>query len=309
MGLAIEARALCKRFAGTRAVSDLSLRVRTGEVFGFLGPNGAGKTTSLKLLLGLVRPTGGEGFLLGAPLGDVKTRARIGYLPEHFRFHDWLSGRQLLHFHGRLCGMHRKRRSQRIEALLSRLGLGDAADRRVREYSKGMRQRLGLAQALINEPDLVLLDEPTSGLDPLGRRLVRDVIREQRRRGATVFLNSHLLGEVEVTCDRVAFIKRGRIVQEHDLHAETGGVEVAMRLDRSPETLLEGLSRFGEVRTSDDRRVVLRTGSEEVLPELTRWLAAQGAGLYELRRDSRSLEELFLEIVGAEEEEGPWPES
>ena len=309
MELAIEARALRKWYAGTRAVSDLSLSVRSGEVFGFLGPNGAGKTTSLKLLLGLVRPSGGEGSLLGAPIGDVKTRARIGYLPEHFRFHDWLSGRQLLHFHGRLCGMPRQRRNQRIEALLSRLGLEDAADRRVREYSKGMRQRLGLAQALINQPELVLLDEPTSGLDPLGRLLVRDVIREEQRRGATVFLNSHLLGEVEVTCDRVAFIKRGRIVQERDLHAHAGGVEVALRLDRSSETLREGLSRFGEVRSCEGREVVLRVDSEEALPELTRWLAALGAGLFELRRCSRSLEELFLEIVGREEGEGPWPES
>ncbi len=309
MELAIEARALCKRFAGTRAVSDLSLSVRSGEVFGFLGPNGAGKTTSLKLLLGLARPSGGEGFLLGAPIGDVKTRARIGYLPEHFRFHDWLSGRQLLHFHGRLCGMPRQRRRQRIEALLSRLGLEDTAGRRVREYSKGMRQRLGLAQALINEPDLVLLDEPTSGLDPLGRLLVRDVIREQRERGTTVFLNSHLLGEVEVTCDRVAFIKRGRIVEERDLHADAGGIEVMLRLDQSPGGMLEGLRRFGEVCSSDDERVVLKVDSEAALPELTRWLAAQGAGLFELRRCSRSLEELFLQIVGAEEGEGPWPAS
>jgi ABC-2 type transport system ATP-binding protein len=306
MALAIETCGLRKRYDGTRAVSDLSLSVRNGEVFGFLGPNGAGKTTSLKLLLGLVRPTGGEGFLLGARLGDVATRARIGYLPEHFRFHDWLSGRQLLNFHGRLCGISRPLRKDRIGALLARLGLEDAADRQVREYSKGMRQRLGLAQALINEPALVLLDEPTSGLDPLGRLLVRDVIREERKRGATVFLNSHLLSEVEVTCDRVAFIKRGRIVRELDLHAEDGGIEVLLRLDRSPAGLLEGLVRFGRVLSADGPRVVLRVDSEATLPELTRWLAALGAGLFELVRRSRSLEELFLEIVGSEESEAPW---
>jgi ABC-2 type transport system ATP-binding protein len=196
------------------AVSDLSLSVGPGEVFGFLGPNGAGKTTSLKLLLGLVAPTSGRGVLLGAPLGDRATRGRIGFLPEHFRFHDCLTGRELLRVHGWLHGLRGRALEEKIDELLVRVDLVEAEERPLREYSKGMVQRAGLAQALINEPDVVFLDEPTSGLDPLGRLLVRDVIEDLRERGTTVFLNSHLLGEVEATCDRVVFVKNGRTIGE-----------------------------------------------------------------------------------------------
>jgi ABC-2 type transport system ATP-binding protein len=197
--------------------------VPRGEVFGFLGPNGAGKTTSLKMLLGLVEPTAGTGTLLGAPLGDRRTRGRVGFLPEHFRFQEWLTGRELLHFHGRLFGLGGSRLDARADELLARVDLLDAAHRPVRTYSKGMMQRIGLAQALLAAPELVFLDEPTSGLDPLGRLLVRDIIHELKAAGTTVFLNSHLLGEVEATCDRVAFVKAGRIVHELRLAGEAGG--------------------------------------------------------------------------------------
>jgi ABC-2 type transport system ATP-binding protein len=211
---------LFKRFGQTVAVADLSLEVGAGEIFGFLGPNGAGKTTSVKLLMGLVSPDGGKGTMLGAPLGDRETRRRVGFLPEHFRFHDCLTARELLRFHGRLFGLRGNALEARIDTLLTRVDILDAADRPLRGYSKGMTQRAGLAQALINEPDLVFLDEPTSGLDPLGRLLVRDILAEQRARGTTVFLNSHLLGEVEATCDRVAFVKEGRLVRTLALSSE-----------------------------------------------------------------------------------------
>ncbi|MGH7682388.1 MAG: ABC transporter ATP-binding protein, partial [Candidatus Eiseniibacteriota bacterium] len=200
---AIETRGLRKQFGAKTAVEDLSLTVRRGEVLGFLGPNGAGKTTSIKMLLALVRPTAGSGLVLGAPLGDRRTRAQIGFLPEHFRFQDWLTGLELLHLHARLLGLDAREGRTRADALLSRVDLVEAAHRPIRTYSKGMTQRVGLAQALIGRPELVFLDEPTSGLDPLGRLLVRDVIHELRSGGTTVFLNSHLLGEVEATCDRV----------------------------------------------------------------------------------------------------------
>jgi ABC-2 type transport system ATP-binding protein len=219
--LAVETRGLRKRFGRKLAVSDLSLSVRRGEVFGFLGPNGAGKTTSLKMLLGLVPPTAGRASLLGAPIGDRRARARVGVLPEHFRFQEWLTGRELLRFHGRLFDPRAHFR-HRSDALLERVSLTEAADRKVGEYSKGMLQRVGLALALVNEPELVFLDEPTSGLDPLGRRLVRDVIHEQRARGVTVFLNSHLLGEVEVTCDRVTFFKEGTTLREMAMGDDDG---------------------------------------------------------------------------------------
>ncbi|HZM28771.1 MAG TPA: ABC transporter ATP-binding protein, partial [Gemmatimonadales bacterium] len=192
----IETHRLRKRFGSKLAVADLSLTVARGEVFGFLGPNGAGKTTSLKMLLGLIEPSAGSASVLGAPLGNRLARSRVGFLPEHFRFHEWLTGRELLGFHGRLHGLSGGQLRNRIEDLLERMDLLEAGDRPVRAYSKGMMQRVGLAQALLNEPSLVFLDEPTSGLDPLGRLLVRDVIHELKAQGTAVFLNSHLLGEI-----------------------------------------------------------------------------------------------------------------
>jgi ABC-2 type transport system ATP-binding protein len=295
---ALEARALRKDFGPKIAVRDLTLSVPRGEVFGFLGPNGAGKTTSIKMLLGLVRPTSGRGNLLGEAIGRTRARARVGYLPEHFAFHEWLRGRELLRFHGRLLGLGGPSLEQSVEKLLRRVELSEAGDQCLREYSKGMRQRIGLAQALLGEPDLVFLDEPTSGLDPLGRLLVRDVIRDLKARGTTVFLNSHLLSEVEVTCDRVAFVKAGRVVREMTLGAAERGLEVELRLDRASAAVLEGLGRFGGDVREEDGRIRLRVDGEERLPEMSRWLAAQGIGLYQLAARRRSLEDVFLEVVG-----------
>ncbi len=295
---ALEARGLRKHFGDTAAVRDLSLSVPRGEIFGFLGPNGAGKTTSMKMLLGLVRPTSGSGRLLGAPLGDPAGRACVGYLPEHFAFHEWLEAIELLRFHARLLGLSRVGLEAHLSGLLARVGLAEAGHRRVRDYSKGMKQRLGLAQALLGEPQLVFLDEPTSGLDPLGRRLVRDVIRELRAAGTTVFLNSHLLSEVEVTCDRVAFVKDGRVVREMAIGAAERDLEVELRLDRTSPDVLAALARFGRDLREDGALLRLRVEGEERLPEMTRWLAAQGIGLYHLAARRPSLEELFLEIIG-----------
>ena len=218
--LAIRTRGLRKVFSGKVAVRRLTLEVSRGEVFGFLGPNGAGKSTSVKMLLGLVFPTSGEAEILGRPAGDVKTRSRVGFLPEHFRFYDWLTATELLKLHGRLYGMSHATLRERVPVLLDLVGLTPHRKKRLRDFSKGMLQRIGLAQALMNEPDLIFLDEPTSGLDPIGRRLVRDIIKAERDRGATVLLNSHLLGEVEITCDRVAFIKDGEVVETRQLHGE-----------------------------------------------------------------------------------------
>jgi ABC-2 type transport system ATP-binding protein len=302
--LVVETRGLRKQFGTKMAVDDLSLSVRRGEVFGFLGPNGAGKTTSLKMLLGLVEPTAGSGTVLGARLGDRATRGRIGFLPEHFRFHEWLTGRELLHFHGRLFGMSGARLEARIETLLERVDLLDAAARALREYSKGMLQRVGLAQAMLNEPELVFLDEPTSGLDPLGRLLVRDVITELRARGTTVFLNSHLLGEVEVTCDRVAFVKRGRIARELALADQPDELEVELRIDAAGIEVGAGLSQFGRELPARDGSLRLRVRDEEALPEIARWLVGRGIRLYQMRAVRKSLETLFLEVMGEDQRPG-----
>jgi ABC-2 type transport system ATP-binding protein len=330
----VEATGLRKRYGETLAVADLSLSVRRGEVFGFLGPNGAGKTTSLKMLLGLVRPTGGRGKVLGARLGERRARARLGFLPEHFRFQDWLTGRELLHFHGRLFGIPRRDLESRAERLLARLDLLDAAGRRIGTYSKGMLQRAGLAQALINEPELVFLDEPTSGLDPLGRLLVRDVVKELREAGTAVFINSHLLGEVEATCDRVAFIKQGRTVHEMALAAAPDEVAVEVSLGSADAETLAALAALGQGANALERlphgdggssgvndargdtvgsglrgtmcreRFRLRVPDEDVLPAVARTLVERGVPLYEMRLVRKSLEARFLEVMGDDQRPG-----
>src|SRR5579862_9082105 len=203
---------LRKEYRGTEALPGLSMTVARGEVFGFLGPNGAGKTTAVKLLLGLVRPSGGEAMVLGAPAGDRETRRRIGYLPELFRFQAWLTAAEVLVLHCRLIGLPRVRTEREIHAALHTVGLADRRDDKVGTFSKGMQQRLGLGVALLGQPELVILDEPTSALDPLGRHDVRDVIRSLRAAGTTVFLNTHLLEEAEQVCDRVCVIDHGRSI-------------------------------------------------------------------------------------------------
>ena len=302
--LAIETRGLFKRFGSTLAVADLSLSIRRGEIFGLLGPNGAGKTTSVKLLLALLAPSGGVGTILGSRIGDRLTRGRIGFLPEHFRFHDCLTGRELLRFHGRLYGLSGQRLEQRAFELLERLDLVDAADRSLREYSKGMLQRVGLAQALLNDPELVFLDEPTSGLDPLGRLLVRDLLRELQARGTTVFQNSHLLGEVEATCDRVAFVKQGRIVHELTLGAGSADLDVELRIAPASPAILTGLSQFGRQVSQLDGVVRMRLESEGLLPLLARWLIERDVRLYEMCSRKPSLEQVFLEVMGTDQRPG-----
>ena len=301
---AVETRGLSRRFGAKVAVADLSLAIPRGEIFGFLGPNGAGKTTSVKILLSLVAPSGGAGTVLGAPIGDREARRKIGFLPEHFRFHDSLSGREFLRFHGRLYGAAGGALERRIDALLERMDLVDAAARPLREYSKGMTQRIGLAQALLNDPDLVFLDEPTSGLDPLGRLLVRDLVRELRAKGTTVFLNSHLLGEVEATCDRVVFVKQGRTIHERTLAADSAQLEVELRLGSIAPAILEGLSEFGAGVTESDGVVRLRVESDATLPSIARWLVAHDVALYEMRSRRPSLEQVFLEVMGSDQRPG-----
>lgn len=301
----IETHSLRKRFGPTVAVADLSLSVGAGEVFGFLGPNGAGKTTSLKMLLALVEPTSGTGQVLGAPLGDRAARARIGFLPEHFRFHDTLTAKELLRFHGRLYGLHGTSLDARVDRLLARVDLLDAADRPLHGYSKGMTQRVGLAQALLNDPALVFLDEPTSGLDPLGRLLVRSIIDELRTAGVAVFLNSHLLGEVELTCDRVAFVKRGRLVAERRLSGPTEVFELELRVRAASGEILEGLSRFGtHIAQPHVDLITMRTEGDTVVPSIVTWLVAQGVEIYTVHPRRRSLEDVFLEVMGEDERPG-----
>jgi ABC-2 type transport system ATP-binding protein len=299
--LAFETASLRKEYGETVAVRGLTLQVQQGEVFGFLGPNGAGKTTSIKMLLGLVAPSSGQACLLGAPLGNLEARAKIGFLPEHFRFHDWLTAREFLTLHGQLNHLAAAHILERSRELLERVGLTAFADHQLRTFSKGMLQRIGLAQALLNEPRLVFLDEPTSGLDPVGRRLVRDIIHELRQDGTTVFLNSHLLSEVEITCDRVAFIKHGEVLRISELKALVDGeTTVTIRAGELTAAALAGLAQFGKNVRADDDTIALTVSSETALPAITRYLVAQGADVYAITPQRLSLEDLFIQVVGTD---------
>jgi ABC-2 type transport system ATP-binding protein len=301
VGAAIETRGLRKEFGDKVAVRNLSMTVEYGEVFGFLGPNGAGKTTSVKMLLDLVAPSAGERFLFGRPLSDQKVRARVGFLPEHFRFHDWLTANEFMRLHADLYHMPRLQAKQRAGELLELVGLAPHAGKKLREFSKGMLQRIGLAQALLNRPELVILDEPTSGLDPVGRRMVRDIIRDLRQQNVTVFLNSHLLSEVEITCDRVAFIKHGEVIRTSPLKTLVEGeLSVEARVRNLNQQALEGLNRWCSGVRLDGERLGLTLSSEIDLPEVTRYLVAAGADVYALTPQHVSLEDLFIQIVGTD---------
>src|ERR687890_1122890 len=242
---AIETTDLRKRYGQVEALAGLSMSVGRGEVFGFLGPNGAGKTTTVKLLLGLAQPTSGSAKVLGAPIGDLATRRKIGYLPELFRYQPWLRAREVLTLHAELIGMPRSRRRPAATEALDIVGLADRANDTVGKFSKGMQQRLVLATALLGEPALIVLDEPTSALDPVGRVDVRGIVRAAADRGAAVFLNSHLLAEVEQVCDRVAIIDHGRVVALGDLDDVLGVAETQIRVTGVSADDLPAFERFG----------------------------------------------------------------
>ena len=234
-----------RRRPGVHALDGVDLTVYRGEIFGLLGPNGAGKSTLVKILLGLVRPTKLQGSLLGDRVGKRATMGRVGYLPEQHRFPPYLTGRQIVEFFSALSGMHRTVRRRRTGDLLDRVGMTHAADRRVNTYSKGMRQRVGLAQALAGSPDLIILDEPTDGVDPMARRDIRDVLNEARAAGAAVLVNSHLLGELELLCDRVAILVNGHVARQGTLDELAIGsewYEIDLAPPLSPNRLGEALS-------------------------------------------------------------------
>ena len=294
----IDATNLRKQYGSKVAVADLSLQVAAGEVFGFLGPNGAGKTTSIKMLLGLVWPTSGHATVLGAPAGDVHTRHKIGYLPEHFRFYPWLGASEFLHLHARLLGMASAERARLVPQLLERVGLGERANTPLQAFSKGMTQRIGLAQTLLNRPQLVLLDEPTSGLDPMGRRLVRDIIAELRDQGTTVLVNSHLLSEIERICDRVSFMREGRVLEWHRLTDLAGeAVEVRLRVGEGSAELPTYLATIGTGVRFEGGFWHITLPNESIIPPLVQWLTTQQIALYELTPSRLSLEERFVQLI------------
>nr|WP_274704854.1 ABC transporter ATP-binding protein [Deinococcus geothermalis] len=308
---AIETRDLRKVYRGRAVVDGLSLTVGEGEVFGFLGPNGAGKSTTVKMLLGLVQPSGGEVRVLGGSPADPAVRARLGFLPEQFRFQTWMTGEEFLRFHGRLAGLTAAELQARVPEVLGVVGLRGRGDELLGGYSKGMLQRVGLAGAILARPRLVFLDEPTSALDPIGRVEVREIIERLRAEGVTVFLNSHLLAEVEQVCDRVAFVKAGRVLRQGTMRELMGGVlPVNVRVDRLTPELLASLARVGEVRHTDTAvpgraEIELWLTHEDALPALAEAVHAQGARLYALIPRRPDLETMFLELIEDSPEAAP----
>jgi ABC-2 type transport system ATP-binding protein len=291
----IEAEGLVKRYGSISALKGLTLTVREAEVFGFLGPNGAGKTTAVKLLVGLCRPTSGRATVLGRPIGDREARRSLGYLPELFRYQGWLSAREVLRLHAELAGMAATDRRRAVMEAMDMVGLGARADDRVETFSKGMQQRLGLAVALLGNPRLVFLDEPTSALDPVGRHEVRTIIRELRERGTTVFLNSHLLSEVEQICDRVAVVDRGRVIVEEAIGGpEDATSRIRIRLTNLPDPE-PVLARFGPLERSKDWYTV--GAPADAAPAIVRALVQAGADIHEVERIRPSLEDRFLGLL------------
>jgi ABC-2 type transport system ATP-binding protein len=253
------------------AVRDLSFRVESGQVYGLLGPNGSGKSTTLKMILGLISPTSGQTEIFGCESSRVRSREAVGFLPESPYFYKYLTGAETLRFYGKLCGLHGRGLTDRVAELLDLVGLSTARDRRLRAYSKGMLQRIGLAQALVNDPKLVVLDEPTAGVDPAGTRNIRDLILSLKSRGVSVLLSSHLLGQVQEVCDRVGILAHGRLVREGAL-ADLLAVEdrTELHLEHAPETLLREMAALAE---------------------------RSGARVVEQRKSQTTLERLFLEAT------------
>ena len=297
---------LRKRYGRRTAVDGVSFSVGRGEVVGLLGPNGAGKTSVIKMLLGLVRPDDGEVLLLGRPVSDPRSRARVGYLPELFRYQPWLTPDEVLTLHVRLAGADVPAQERRDS--LEAVGLGGRGGDRVGGFSKGMQQRLGMAVALVARPELVVLDEPTSALDPLGRADVRDLLLALRERGVAVLLNSHLIGEVERVCDRVVILDRGRVAASGSLTELLGGRELRLRMDGVGPQAEQRLREVGEVTRSGDGWVVMLPGDPDsppdptTVPELVADLVALGVRLHAVEPSRITLEERLLGILrdGAE---------
>ena len=290
-----------------RALDGLSLRVEAGEVFGFLGPNGAGKTTTFKLLMGMSRPAGGTARILGRPIGDRAVRARIGYLPEQPYFYDYLTARELVEYFGALFGLGRSERRERAARLLAQVGLAGDADKPLRRFSKGMLQRVGLAQALVNEPEILFLDEPMSGLDPLGRREVRDLIAGLRAAGRTIFFSSHILTDVEAMCDRVAILDRGRLVEAGRLSEilAARGTEIEIVLTGLDEAGLARVARLALDARPTPEGARLRLAGDRDLPALLAVAHEAGARLVSVAPARETLEDLFVREVRGRSPEPP----
>lgn len=316
---AIEAKSLTKEYDNGRGCRDVTISVGKGEAFGFLGPNGAGKSTFVKMLVGLIHPTNGSATLFGHKIGSLEAQSQIGYLPELYRYQEWLTGEEVVRLHARLCRVERSVAVKKIPALLDEVGIGKRGRDRVKHYSKGMQQRLGLACALVNDPAIVFLDEPSSALDPIGRQEVRNILQKLKERGVTIFLNSHLLEDVEVICDRMALLNNGVILRHGKVaevlnkrtiwHFKVGGYTPFLLSWLNDNTGLQiRISSYTEEKTGSSSTTLQSLDSSKVWLEVeleneehVGWLntliVEQGMTLYEVTRKKERLEEWFMSTV------------
>ena len=314
---AIEAAGLTKEYSNGRGCRDVTITVREGEAFGFLGPNGAGKSTFVKMLVGLINPSYGSATIFGHPIGSLEAKSRIGYLPELYRYQEWLTGEEVVRLHARLCRMERSAINRKVPELLEMVGIGRRGRDRVKHYSKGMQQRLGLACALVNDPAIVFLDEPSSALDPIGRMEVRAILDGLKKKGTTIFLNSHLLEDVEVLCDRMALLNDGAILRHGEVSEvlnkrtswffKVGGFSPFLLSWLNEHTGLEirvssqsANSATVERPFSLDSSIVwleAELESEEQAGWLNALIVEQGMTLYEVSHKKERLEEWFMSAV------------
>lgn len=296
-------------FFGRRveAVKGVSFDVRRGEVFGFLGPNGAGKTTTIKMLTGLIKPTGGEAFLFGARVPSADARRRLGFLPENPYVYPYLTPREFVLLCGRLSGLSGKHLSERTQAMLAKVGIAYAADRPVKRLSKGMLQRTGLAAALVSDPELLVLDEPMSGLDPVGRKEVRDLILEERAAGRTIFFSTHILSDVEAMCDRVAILREGRVVVSGALRKLLRGdvLRTEITLASASEALCKSLESAGHKVKQRPDVVVVEVEGEKLVASVLREALEADAQVLEVVPRRETLEDLFMRRALSSEQANP----
>ena len=282
----------------TEAVRDLTLEVKRGEVFGFIGPNGAGKSTTIKMLLSILYPTSGRAWIFGLDARSPDSRKKVGYLPENPRFYDYLSGEEFLRFVGMLAGLSGAKLERKVESLLRYVGIYDARKRKLRKYSKGMIQRIGLAQALMGDPDLIILDEPTSGLDPLGRKLTLDLIRSLRSRGKTIFFSTHILKDVEEIANRVGILYKGKLLKVFSLDEERrGSGDYQIEIENAGIDLLAAAEKLAEPSKKNENRITFIV-KEDSLFDFLEIVRNKGGEIVSMARKKRNLEEIFLETIG-----------
>jgi ABC-2 type transport system ATP-binding protein len=298
----IETNELTKKYGNKTACDSINLSVQEGHVYGFLGRNGAGKSTCIKMLTGLVHPTSGSGTVLGKSLGNVSAREKMGYLPELFRYQEWMTGLDLLNFHSQLIKL--KNKDDQIKRVLRLVGLEGQEKYKVGSFSKGMQQRVGLACALLPNPKLLFLDEPTSALDPIGRKDVRDIIVALKNEGTTVFLNSHLLSEVEAVCDYVTFINKGTVVKSAPIEELLSNqIKLTIKADGVHDDLSVKIkNEFSTFQRVEDGNFTVLLKNRDEIPLIASTLVSNGATLFELTPHRETLESVFLNIVGDGEE-------